>query len=204
MVSSKDDSVTNSSVSIYLMRLLAVLSIIYHRGLWKTANSHIFEFLAFVCLAIELASFSAISLCLFVYVYSISNLTCYGGHLENYLSKNVTIQDNNGWRQLVICSWFCQSNVNSIMPHGSSYWMLFAADWSELIVRLVLGSPGCPPLCLQLHCSSLSNQRTVAQRSSPAAMLSPGATDTSQASRSRVLCCRWQANQAKVTFLPNI
>lgn len=35
-------------------------------------------------------------------------------------------------------------------------------------------------------------------------MLSPGATDTSQASWSRVLCCCCQANQAKVTFLPNI
>lgn len=39
----------------------------------------------------------------------------------------------------------------------------------------------------------------------PLAMLSLGATGThSQASQSRVLCCRLQANQAKVTFLPII
>ncbi len=82
------------------------------------------------------------------------------------------------------------------MRHYSLYKMLFvAASISELITELVLGS-----LLVVLHVFSYTaalcrtREQAVAQCSSPAAMLSPGATDTSQASQSRVLCCRWQAN----------
>ncbi|KAM7377469.1 hypothetical protein PAMA_013992 [Pampus argenteus] len=61
-----------------------------------------------------------------------------------------------------------------------------------------------PLLKVTLQLSVEPENRLLSQSSSPAVMLSPGATDTSQASWSRVLCCRWQAKQTKVTFLPNI
>lgn len=65
----------------------------------------------------------------------------------------------------------------------------------------LLFSPGRPP-CMQLS-HQLENR--LFSPPPPLAMLSLGATGThSQAFRSRVLCCRLQANQAKVTFLPII
>lgn len=91
------------------------------------------------------------------------------------------------------------------MLYSLSYQMLFVVDFSELIIELVLGVL----LVVLLHVFSYTAALCLTREQAVCSALLPSCDALPwgyrhQASWSWVLCCRWQAKQTKVTFLPNI
>lgn len=88
-------------------------------------------------------------------------------------------------------TWMNSSNLE--------FW-IFIADLPALIIESGL----CTLPVVPHVCSYPFNWETGAQHSFPAVILCPGATDTSRASQSWVLCCCWQDNTTKVSCLPSV